>query len=213
MREGDGFGRYARLDVSRETLESLKRLEIETLKWSAAINLIARGTESELWSRHIQDSAQLLDAAPAGFSTWCDIGAGGGFPALVLAILCRDRSPSPRFALIESDRRKSAFLKLQVAELGLSADVFNSRIESLPPFHADVVSARALASLPALLGHAFRHLAPGGVCLFPKGRSWREEVELARRSWQFEFEPVPSIVDPDSAVLVIRNLRPMETDR
>ncbi|MCB1380631.1 MAG: 16S rRNA (guanine(527)-N(7))-methyltransferase RsmG [Rhodobacter sp.] len=212
MRNKLDLGHFARLDVSRETLEALQEFEAATLKWSAAINLIAAGSERDLWRRHIQDSAQLLDFAPEVFHKWCDIGAGGGFPGLVLAILCKRREPRPRFVLVESDSRKCAFLKLQASALDLPVDVVNQRIESMDPAGADILSARALAPLPILLQHAQRHLSSDGICLFPKGRNWQGEVDLARKTCQFDLQVSPSIVDPESRILVIRNVRQKKAD-
>ncbi len=99
--------------------------------------------------------------------------------------------------------RKAAFLMTAVRELDCPATVLAERIESTPPQDADVVSARALASLDTLLGWAERHLRAGGICLFPKGRSWQDELSDAARNWRLEHEIIPSITSADSVVLKI----------
>lgn len=190
-------------DVSRETLGRLGRYEELLKKWNPAINLVSKPTLDEVWSRHFIDSAQLFNLAPAEVKTWADLGAGGGFPGLVIAILAKENAPDLEVVLVESDRRKSAFLASVSRELELKTRVLAKRIEEIAPLHADVLSARALAALQDLLGFAERHLRPGGVALFPKGVRWQEELALARQSWSFDCEASPSLSDPNSIVLKI----------
>lgn len=201
----DDFRR--RFDVSRETILRLELLEALLLKWNPAINLVSQSTLSEVWTRHFLDSAQLLQIAEPSPQHWADLGSGGGFPGLVIGILTREIFPTMRLTLVESDKRKAAFLVNAVRELDLGAKVASLRIESLDPLQVDHLSARALAPLDVLLGFASRHLLPEGVAIFPKGRSWREEVALARQSWSFDCEQKPSATDPDSVVLKIKGLQ------
>jgi 16S rRNA (guanine527-N7)-methyltransferase len=112
-----------------------------------------------------------------------------------------------RVTLVESDKRKAEFLRTVSRETGVAVTVLDSRIESLPALEADVISARALAPLPALCGYAERHLAPDGRALFLKGARAAEEVQSARMSWQFHLETLPSVTDPQSSVLVLTDLR------
>ncbi len=79
----------AGVDVSRETLERLESFEALVLKWTAKINLIAKGTTKDIWDRHIVDSAQVWSAVDQSWSHWVDIGSGGGFPAIVLACIAK----------------------------------------------------------------------------------------------------------------------------
>lgn len=191
------------LDVSRETAERLDRFAALVAHWTARINLVSRASLAEIHTRHILDSAQLFDLAPAGWRHWADLGSGGGFPGIVIAILARDRCPGARVTLVESDQRKAAFLRTAVRELDLPADVRAARAGDLPPLAADVLSARALAPLADLLPLALCHLAPGGIALFPKGRRAGEEVAAARRNWRFEAESLPSLTDPEARILRI----------
>lgn len=190
--------------VSRETLGRLERLDALLVKWNPAINLVARSTLGQAWDRHILDSAQLFMLAPPTARRWVDMGSGGGFPGLVIACLAADLRPDLAVTLIESDQRKATFLREAARDLGLTPDILVQRIETAKPQRADVLSARALAALPALLGFAQRHLAPDGTALFPKGASWREEVEQARKDWHFTLEPHPSATDPQGAILAVK---------
>lgn len=171
--------------VSRETIDSLQLYASLTLKWTARINLIAPSTRGALWARHIEDSAQVFDLLPEGARTLLDFGSGGGFPGLVLAILAKELRPELSVTCIESDARKCAFLRTVARETETPVHVYAKRIEDVPPIGADVITARAIASVDVLLGYAERHRSEKGTCLFLKGAKAQIEVSEASRSWQF----------------------------
>ena len=191
------------LNVSRETSEKLCCYAALLEKWNPKINLVSRSSLSEMWTRHMLDSAQMFDLS-GKVSHWVDLGSGGGFPGLVVACIAREKSPDTRFTLIESDQRKSAFLRTVIRETGVNATVLTDRVENAQPQGADVVSARALADLDQLLEYADRHLAEHGIALFPKGRSWEKEVETARSRWSFECEPIKSVTESGAVILKIK---------
>jgi len=194
------------VSVSRETFETLQAFDALVRRWNPAINLVSKTTLRDLWIRHIADSAQVFALCPENAETWADLGSGGGFPGLVIAILAKEQRPQLRVVLVESDLRKATFLRQAVQSLGLSAEVISHRIEALPALNADVLSARALASLADLLGYAHTHLKRSGVAIFPKGARFKEELAEARKFWNFDVEQHPSLSDPEAAILVIRNL-------
>ncbi|MCL7465490.1 16S rRNA (guanine(527)-N(7))-methyltransferase RsmG [Phaeovulum sp. NW3] len=195
-----------RFDVSRETLDRLSRYEVLLQKWNPAINLVSNGTLQDIWARHFLDSAQLFSIAAPSEGRWVDLGSGGGFPGLVIAILALEKAPGIQMTLVESDLRKSAFLSTVAREIGLRVLVLSERIERLEPMDADVLSARALAPLPRLLDFAQLHLKSSGTALFPKGATWRDEVALARTRWVFNVDSIPSLTDPASVVLKIQGV-------
>jgi 16S rRNA (guanine527-N7)-methyltransferase len=174
------------------------------LRWNSRINLVSGHDAALIRERHVIDSLQLLPLLPPGDAPIADLGSGGGFPGLVLAI--GTRRP---VHLIESDRRKAAFLTECAARLSLAhVRVHASRIEDarLPPLAA--VTARALAPLPELLRLAAPLLAPGGVGLFPKGRSAEGELTAARAAWTFKAERFASRTDPEATLLRLSDIAP-----
>jgi len=192
----------AGLDVSRETSRRLEIYAALVQKWNPRINLVSRKSLDDLWERHIVDSIQVFRNAPKA-SHWVDLGSGGGFPGIVAAILAIEDMPEARFTLIESDQRKSAFLRTAARETGANCTVIAKRIEAVDPQNADVLSARALADLSVLLEFAERHLAPGGTALFPKGATWKKELDAARAQWKFDAEPITSQTEPSASILKI----------
>lgn len=185
--------------------ESLLREYLTLLsRWNARINLTAERDDAAIWQRHILDSLQLTPLLPQGAAPLVDLGSGAGFPGLILALVTERETH-----LVESDRRKAAFLMEAGRTLRLpQVTVHPSRIEAttLPP--AAVLTARALAPLPTLLAHAHRILAPDGVALFPKGRTVEQELTEAARAWIMRVERFPSRTDPSSTILRLSEIRP-----
>ncbi len=188
-------------NVSRETLAALENYVALLLRWNRTINLISRGDETQVWDRHIADSLALVDFLPDQFSHAIDIGSGGGLPGVVLAIVT-----ARPFHLIESDQRKAAFLREAARELVLPITVHATRVEAAHPPPAPVITARAVAPLAILLAWATPHLAPGGICLFPKGRTANDELTAARLEWQMDVVATPSPTDPSARILRISEI-------
>lgn len=197
----------AGFNVSRETFTALKEFESLVRKWTPAINLVSKSSVSDLWDRHIVDSAQIFNAVPTEtVQRWVDLGSGGGFPGLVIALLAKELRPALRVTLVEADLRKAAFLQQAARALSLEVEVMRNRIESLSPLHADVLSARALAPLPELLEFADKHLSESGTAVFPKGARFLEEVADARKVWSFDLDSQSSVSESNASILVIRNI-------
>lgn len=190
-----------RLAVSRETLDRLA-VYLELLqRWQRRINLVGAATLADPWRRHILDSGQLWRFWPSGARVLADLGSGAGLPGLVLAIL-----GAPVTHLIESDRRKAAFLREAARACGVGVTVHASRIEDVPSLQADVITARALAPLPVLLELAERHAKPGTMCLFLKGRTAANELTAARETWTMNLAREPSLSDPEGQIVIISEM-------
>ncbi|HDZ83566.1 MAG TPA: 16S rRNA (guanine(527)-N(7))-methyltransferase RsmG [Roseobacter sp.] len=193
-------------NVSRETSDKLTLFANIVEKWTPKINLISKASVPYIWQRHIEDSIQIYSLVPP-VSSWVDLGSGGGFPAIVVALLAQQDGRSSKFTLVESDQRKCVFLRTAIRELGLKVEVLNDRIENIPPLEANVVSARALAELPLLIGLASRHMKSDGIAIFPKGKNWKVEDAKARKSWAYSNESIPSKTDPSAAILKIKEIK------
>jgi 16S rRNA (guanine527-N7)-methyltransferase len=193
--------------VSRETFEGLEAFEAMFLIWAKRINLVASSTLDDLWNRHVLDSAQLAPLAPSALR-WLDLGSGGGFPGLVLAFLLKER-PDAQIDLIESNHKKAGFLQAVIGQFSLPARVHALRIDGEIKGLAspEVVTARALAPLPALLDLAFPWLSSGATGLLHKGRDYRQEIQESSHLWQYDLVEHPSRVDADSVILEIANLK------
>ncbi len=194
------------LVVSRETTEKLEAFATLVAKWTPKINLIASSTVANTWNRHINDSAQIYRFAPYSFDKWVDIGSGGGFPGIVMAIMAQEKQPQARITLIESDQRKATFLRTAGRELNLAITVIAGRVEQQPRQQADILSARALTSLSRLLPLAVQHLRPDGMAFLHKGQTAHQEIAQAQKDWSFALEEHASITDPNARILAIQRI-------
>lgn len=196
--------------VSRETAERLEHFAVLFAKWAKAINLIAPSTLSDLWHRHIADSAQIFQLAPDP-KVWVDLGSGGGFPGIITAIFLAEMDGG-WVHLVESNNKKAAFLRTALAETGARGTVHPVRIERAPEVlpACDAISARALAELDLLLEFAYpwAKQTPELKAYFHKGRDYRVEIEKSRRRWQFDLLIHESTIEKDSVVLEIGGIRP-----
>ena len=190
-----------RANVSRETLARLEAHLALLAHWQGTVNLVGRGTLTDPWRRHMLDSAQLFPLLPPPDGPLVDLGSGAGFPGLVLAIL-----GAPDVHLVESDARKCAFLQEAARLTGAAVTIHRARAEDIPPLGARAVTARGCAPLPRLLALAAPHLAPGGVCLFHKGRNVNKELTAARKNWKMRVDRIPSAAAPHGVCLRIREI-------
>ncbi len=195
----------ADLNVSRETFERLNTYVNLVERWNPKINLVSRSSLKDIWTRHILDSIQVYENADRA-KHWVDLGSGGGFPGLVCSILATEDQPDTLFTLVESDQRKSVFLRTVARECGLNCKVVSKRIEALDPLSADILSARALADLKTLISFCDKHLSALGTALLPKGVAWKKELAEARKEWKFQVDPVKSLTEPDAVILKIRGV-------
>lgn len=169
-------------------------------EWNEKMNLIGPATLPVFWSRHAWDSAQLLFHAPDA-RTWADLGAGAGFPGIVLAILLKD-TPDAQVHLVESMTKRCRFLAEVVTALKLPATIHNARAEDLD-LTVDIVTARACAPAIRLLGYAKPYLRREALGLFLKGQEVEAELTEAAKQWKFQSSLRRSLSSPASHVLVI----------
>jgi len=195
----------AEFTVSRETTAKLARYAALLTEWQERMNLVGPSTLAGIWDRHFRDSAQLMALVPrlGHRPRWLDIGAGGGFPGLGLATL-----DAGEIHLVESIAKKCRFLETVIDELDIrrSATVHNMRVEAMPAFRADVITARACANLAQLFDWGLRFAASSTLWLLPKGASVDDEVAAARQRYRFEHELVPSRTDERARIVVAKGV-------
>ncbi len=194
-------------NVSRETMHRLKIYHGLLLKWNPHINLVSSSTLNSAWLRHFADSYQILWLAPKEAQVWLDMGSGAGFPGLVIAAIAKEAMPDLQVILIESDRRKSTFLRTVAREMNVNVQVLTQRIEEIPALNADIISARALASIPQLLEFAGKHRKPEGICIFHKGANVDSELTATASSWHISQKTFPSVTDSSAVILRIGEFR------
>lgn len=177
-------------------------------KWQRVQNLVSRETLDVLWTRHIADSLQVLPVLGSSDKSLLDLGSGGGFPAIPLAIARKD--DSHRFVLVEPNSRKASFLRAVVRELGLAVVVRAERAEAIDPRETgpfDIITSRALAPLRELCALASPFFGPETRAIFHKGREHVDELSESGAVWHHDVVITQSVTDPGGVLLEIKRLR------
>ncbi len=171
---------------------------------NARQNLIAPSTIATLWSRHVVDSLQLVDLARDVDGAWVDIGTGGGFPGLAVAVV-----RAAPMILVEPRRKRAAFLEDTAATMAVDAHVtvHASKIEAVPAMAAAVISARAVASVDMILKIAAHVSDEKTLWLLPRGRFDPAEMVGLRQRWSFMFHVEQSLTDAKSSIVVMTGVR------
>lgn len=190
--------------VSRETIDRLKIYQGLLEVWQKKINLVSPSSLSHSWKRHFEDSLQLLSYIPQETSTLIDLGSGAGFPGLVLAIALPQIL---KVTLIESDIRKCLFLETVSRETKIPVIIKSERIESIKDIKADIITARALAPLSLLLDYTYPFMNENSQVFFLKGKGVTQEIQEAKKKWDFDLEIFQSLTDSTGRILKINRLR------
>ena len=161
-------------------------------------NLISPASVATIWSRHGVDSAQLLFHVKHSEGGWLDIGTGGGFPGMIVAIL----GDGP-VTMVEPRRKRAEFLQQCVERLGLShATVRAAKVEAVEG-RFSTISARAVASVEKLLQAAEHCATPETRWILPRGRIEAEELARLQRDRTRVFHVEHSLTDPQSSILIV----------
>jgi 16S rRNA (guanine527-N7)-methyltransferase len=195
----------SQFNVSRESLNRLEILVRLLLEWQKRINLIAPSTISDVWTRHVIDSLQLVPLMPKDVSAIADLGSGAGFPALVLAA-----AQPATVHMYEANTKKAAFLSEALRQMKCAAVVHRERLEPLQaPVKmpkVQVVTARAFAPLPELLALAEPFMRGGAIGLFHKGQDIDTELTEAAKSWRITSRKHPSVTDSKAFILEVKEI-------
>jgi len=200
--DGQFFGSLSS-EVTEEKRAKLKIYESLLIKWQGKLNLVGQSTLTEIWRRHFYDCLQLLPLA-GRWARWVDIGSGAGFPGMVIAIMSQGREVH----LVESDKRKASFLAEVSRETGTDVLIHVDRIERALPEMAsrmrfDIISARALASMPGLLTYAEPILRQGARGLFLKGKELSRELTSSAAEGTFSYELVNSTTERGAKIVIV----------
>lgn len=197
------IGACSHSDVSRETEGQLVEFWNFHRRWNKIRNISSRGELHDGFHRHVVDSVQIAPLLPPKALRCCDLGSGGGFPAVPLRLIRMDRDLDDEHNLTEADHRKVAFLHAANRKFGLRLVIHARRAEALTPIEADVVTARAVAPLVVLMPHLRRHLRRGGVAILHKGRRVADELKEAEKMWSFAASMIPSATSQDGVILCL----------
>ena len=195
-------------NVSRETYHLLESYVALLCEWQKKFNLVSNNSLPFVWERHISDSAQLFKYISEDVKSIYDFGSGAGFPALVLAIIAKEKRPYIKFKLVESIGKKTLYLNAVKTALNLdNVEIFNCRVESLKLASADMITARAMTALDGLFEYSLPFCSKETKLVFPKGQSYEEELNKAKQKWNFKLKVEKNEISEDGVILLFENLR------
>ena len=201
----DTFGRFTQ--VSRETITSLKKYENLLVKANKSLNLVGNSTINQIWIRHFLDSVQAIDFVDKNDQNLADLGSGAGLPGLVLAIAAKDRKLTVKVKLIEKSPKKVKFLKDTVRALNLNVEVLQQNIlDGKIKFFEDVFVARAFKPLKTILQLMHNKANNWKKIIIFLGKTGKNELLQASKSWDIEYKQRVSITSNDSTVIEINRL-------
>ena len=194
--------------VSRETIDELNKYSLSILKKNKEINLISRSTEKSIKSRHIEDSAQIIDFIDKNDIKVCtDLGSGAGLPGIVLAILMKSKKPQFKVILYEKSFHKSNFLKEISKKFNLNTEINQKNIFDQKNLQTDIIISRAFKPLPVIFEIALKNFKKFKYIILFLGKSGKEILKEATNKWKFDYEERKSLTNEDSLVIKISNLK------
>ena len=195
-------------NVSRETLDELNKYSLSILKKNKEINLISASTEKSINTRHITDSAQVIDFIDKNDVKICtDLGSGAGLPGIVLAILMKPKKPEFKVIFYEKSYHKSNFLKEISKKLKLNTEINQKNIFDEKDLSTDIIISRAFKPLPVIFEIASNNFIKFKYIILFLGKSGKEILEEASKKWKFDYEKKKSLTNDESLVVKISNLK------
>ena len=193
--------------VSRETLDQLNKYSLSILKKNKEINLISTSTEKSIKSRHIDDSAQIIDFIDKNDIKVCtDLGSGAGLPGIVLAILMKSKKPQFKVILFEKSYHKSNFLKEISKKFNLNTEINQKNIFDQKNLQTDIIISRAFKPLPVIFEIASKNFKKFKYIILFLGKSGKEILKEASKKWKFDYEERKSLTSDESLIVKISNL-------
>ncbi len=195
-------------NVSRETFSELNYYSQLILKKNKDVNLISKNTETSINTRHIMDSAQIIDFIDKNDIKICtDIGSGAGLPGIVISILMKERNKLFKMIFYEKSFHKSNFLEDIKKKLNLNAEINQKNIFEQKNLKTDVIISRAFKPVPIIFEIAFKNFKKFKYIILFLGKTGKEILNEAMKKWNFDYEEKKSLTSEGSLVIKISNLK------
>ena len=197
------------LNVSRETCLDFEKFISMIVERNKEINIISKETAKNelIRERHVIDSAQVYDFIDLNYNTTSDLGSGGGFPGIIMAIIMKNFKNETKVNLYEKSHHKSSFLREVSRKLSLNTEVIQKNIFETPDLESGSIIARAFKPLPVVLDLVNRNFKTYKNLILFMGKSGNRILEETLKDWELDYEKKESITSKDSFLLNIRNIK------
>ena len=195
-------------NVSRETLDELNKYSLSIIKKNKEINLISSSTEKSINTRHIIDSAQIIEFIDKNEVNLCtDLGSGAGLPGIVLAILMKPKKPLFKVVFYEKSYHKSNFLRDMSKKFQLNTKIYQKNIFEQKNLQTDIIISRAFKPLPVIFEIALKNFKKFKYIILFLGKGGKKILNEASNKWIFDYEEKKSLTSNNSFVIKISNLK------
>ena len=197
------------LQVSRETFLDFENYISLILKKNEKINIISKKTasKSSIIERHIIDSAQIIDFVDLKSNTTIDLGSGGGFPGIIIAIMLKNMKRNINVHLYEKSYHKSHFLEEVSKKLNLNTKVFKKNIFEIKNLETGTIMSRAFKPMPIVLDLVYENFSKYKNLIFFMGKNGKKIFEESKKDWELEYSEKKSLTNEDSFLLNIKKIR------
>ena len=196
------------LNVSRETFNQLEDYSNEIIKKNKQINLVSKNTESVIKSRHIEDSAQIIDFINKDDIKVCtDIGSGAGLPGIVIGILMKSKKPLFKVIFYEKSHHKSSFIKKMTKKFEIKSEVHKKNIFNQKNLNTDVIISRAFKPLPIIFEIANKNFKNYKYIVLFLGKNGKKLLIDSFKKWKFDYVEKKSLTSEESFIVKISNLK------
>jgi 16S rRNA (guanine527-N7)-methyltransferase len=195
-------------NVSRETFNDLNEYVNLVVHKNKEINMISKSSEKSINTRHLLDSAQIIDFVDKNDIKLCtDLGSGAGFPGIVLAILMKSKNPLFKVIFYEKSFHKSNFLRSVGRKLNLNSEINQKNIFEEKNLITDIIVSRAFKPLPIIFEIAVNNFKKFKYIIVFLGKSGKEILKDAKKKWNFDYLEKKSLTSDESIVIKISNLK------
>ncbi len=197
------------LNVSRETCRDFEKFISMIRIKNQELNIISQKSliNGEIRKRHIVDSAQAIDFVDLNGDTTYDLGAGGGMPGIVIAIIAKNLKKKMKMNLFEKSYHKSSFLKEVSKELNLETEIIQKDVFKIKELNSGTIIARAFKPMPIVLDLVFKNFNKYKNLILFMGKSGKKTLTETLKDWDFEYKEKKSITNEDSFLLSIKNIK------
>ena len=191
------------LNFNKKKLELTELFVQEVLNYNQKYNLISKSSETDIWNRHVLDSAQLVKHIDCkNFNSLADLGTGGGFPGIILSIFYNDVLTF-HVKLYEKSKVKVNFIRSTVDKLGLkNVNIYDNDYQSYI-LDSDYFVCRAFKKLPEILRISRETLKKPHKLIVMLGKSAQDELNKASKGMIYKYKLVSSITKSDSKILLV----------
>ena len=197
------------LNVSRETYSDFELLISMIIEKNKEINIISQETAKNtiIRTRHIIDSAQIIDFIDLNSNTITDLGTGGGMPGIIIAIILKNMKKDIRVHLYEKSHHKSAFLREVSRKLKLKTEILQKNIFDQKKIETGTIMTRAFKPMPVVLDLVYENFLTYKNLIFFMGKNGKKVFEKSLKDWDLEYTKKKSLTNEDSFLLNIKKIK------